>query len=231
MVESQEEFRSSTSKDVKGVTNDAMVLNDKKSVQAYYTLGFMYENGLNMKQDYALAGECYKKAADQRHIKAQYSLGTMYESGQGLPKNLQEAVLQYDQAASRGFAKAQFKLGCMLAKGLGISKNEALAAQWFRRAAEKGHAEAQCKLAAILALEQDHKLRTESVNWYRLAANQGNAEAQFYLGTAYANAFGVEKDEIRADKWLKRAAKQGYTLNAVLSGRVRCSEDENTTGS
>ena len=49
----------------------------------------------------------------------------------------------------------------------------------------------------------------EAVKWFRKAAEQGDAIAQVNLGYAYANGFGVEKDEKEEVKWYRKAAEQG----------------------
>ena len=47
-----------------------------------------------------MAGEWYRKAAEQGNVRAQYSLGVMYETGQGISQDNVQAYLWYDLAAS-----------------------------------------------------------------------------------------------------------------------------------
>lgn len=52
------------------------------------------------------------------------------------------------------------------------------------------------------------------------AAARGHAMSQYYLGVAYANGDGVERDESRALEWLERAAESGVRgaqYNLVLA--------------
>ena len=61
----------------------------------------------------------------------------------------------------------------------------------------------------------------EAVRWFRKAADQEEEEAQFYLGQAYLNGLGVDKDDGVAFMWFSRSAEQDYPeaqlpLDAVL---------------
>ncbi len=52
------------------------------------------------------------------------------------------------------------------------------------------------------------------------AADKGHALSQYYLGVAYGNGDGVERDESRALQWLRRAAEagvRGARYNLVLA--------------
>ncbi|MDZ7842583.1 MAG: serine/threonine-protein kinase [Gammaproteobacteria bacterium] len=53
------------------------------------------------------------------------------------------------------------------------------------------------------------------------AADKGHALSQYYLGVAYGNGDGVERDESRALHWLRRAAEsevRGARYNLILAG-------------
>ena len=47
----------------------------------------MYANGQGVPQDYALAVQWYRKAADQGYGVAQQDLGLMYANGHGVPQD------------------------------------------------------------------------------------------------------------------------------------------------
>jgi TPR repeat protein len=57
--------------------------------QAY--LGFMFETGRGVPQNYTEAAMWYRRAADQGDSLAQYSLGLLYDKGQGVPRDIIEA--------------------------------------------------------------------------------------------------------------------------------------------
>ena len=52
----------------------------------------------------------------------------------------------------------------------------------------------------------------KAVELYKKAANMGDESAQYYLGNAYEEGIGVEKDYEEAIKWYKKSANQGYVL-------------------
>ena len=74
---------------------------------AQYMLGYMYENGLCVKQDYKKAFEWYRKAAEQGRTEAQYALGHMYEEGFGVEQDYKKAFAWYKNAANNGFPEAK----------------------------------------------------------------------------------------------------------------------------
>lgn len=59
------------------------------SAQAY--LGFMFETGRGVPQNYTEAAMWYRRAAEQGDGLAQYSLGLLYDRGQGVPRDIVEA--------------------------------------------------------------------------------------------------------------------------------------------
>ena len=59
------------------------------AAQAY--LGFMYETGRGVPQNYTDAAMWYRRAAEQGESLAQYSLGLLYDRGFGVPQDIIEA--------------------------------------------------------------------------------------------------------------------------------------------
>jgi TPR repeat protein len=54
-------------------------------------LGFMFESGRGVPQNYTEAAMWYRRAAEQGDSLAQYSLGLLYDRGQGVPQDIVEA--------------------------------------------------------------------------------------------------------------------------------------------
>src|SRR3979411_35572 len=54
-------------------------------------LGFMFETGRGVPQNYTEAAMWYRRAAEQGDSLAQYSLGLLYDRGFGVPRNIVEA--------------------------------------------------------------------------------------------------------------------------------------------
>lgn len=62
-------------------------------------VGEIYEKGLGLTPDYALAAQWYNKAAAQKHSRAQINLGNLYEHGRGVPQDKQKALNLYRSAS------------------------------------------------------------------------------------------------------------------------------------
>lgn len=69
---------------------------------AQYILGFTYELGAGVRQNYATAFGWYQKAAKQNHAGAQYSLGNMYDNGRGVRQNRVTAKEWYGKSCDNG---------------------------------------------------------------------------------------------------------------------------------
>ncbi len=67
---------------------------------AQWTVGGMYEYGIGVPQDYALAAQWFRKAAEQGDAEAQFNLGLVYSRGSGVPQDYAEAYFWLDLAAA-----------------------------------------------------------------------------------------------------------------------------------
>jgi TPR repeat protein len=75
-------------------------------------LGFMFEYGKGVPQDYAEALKWLHKAAEQGDTSAMDSLASMYRYGEGVTQDYAEAVKWYRKAAELGYAGAMVGQGC-----------------------------------------------------------------------------------------------------------------------
>jgi hypothetical protein len=64
-------------------------------------LGYMYETGQGVPQDYRLAAIWYHRAAEQGNVRGQHLLGLLYDRGQGVTLDHVEAHKWLNLAASR----------------------------------------------------------------------------------------------------------------------------------
>jgi TPR repeat protein len=134
-------------------------------------LGFMYDKGQGVPQDYAEAVKWYRLAADQGLAAAQLNLGFAYGTGRGVPQDYAEAVKWYRLAAEQGLADAQFNLGIMYKLGKGVPQDYAEAVKWYRLGAEQGNARAQLGLGVMYGngkgVPQNY---VQAHMWFNLAA-------------------------------------------------------------
>ena len=196
---------------------------EQGDADAQFELGWAYDTGEGIDQDYREAVRWYREAAEQGNASAQYNLGVAYGTGEGIDQDYREAVRWYREAAEQGNARAQYNLGVAYGKGEGIDQDRPEAVRWYRKAAEQGNASAQNNLGVAYStgegIAQDHR---EAIRWHRKAAKQGNARAQNNLGLAYKNGEGVAQDHREAMRWYRKAAGQGiawaqYNLGVAYS--------------
>jgi hypothetical protein len=189
---------------------DIRKLAERGVAPAQCNLGYIYNNGEGVPQDYKEAVRWFRKAAEQGYAEAQDMLGLMYYMGHGVPRDYKEAARWYRKAAEQGYALAQLMLGSWYYRGQGVPQDYKEAAMWYRKAAEQGATPAQCKLGYMYnngeGVPRDNK---EAVRWYRKAAEQGVAKAQFLLGLMYYRGQGVPQNHKEAVKWYRKAAERG----------------------
>lgn len=73
-------------------------------------LGWLYEKGNGVPQNYGKAAELYEKAAAQGNASAQSNLGTFYYTGKGVPQNRSKAIEFWQKAAAQGNEQAKKNL-------------------------------------------------------------------------------------------------------------------------
>ncbi len=67
--------------------------------EAQTYVGEIYEKGLGIEADYAVAATWYRKAAEQNYSRAQINLGYLLESGLGVARDLTQAMNWYRKAS------------------------------------------------------------------------------------------------------------------------------------
>lgn len=79
---------------------------EQGSSNAQYNLGFAYQAGKKVKQDYQLAMQWYQKSAKQNNVFAQYGIGLLYDKGWGVTKNPKTAKIWFSKSCENGFKQA-----------------------------------------------------------------------------------------------------------------------------
>ena len=82
-------------------------------------IGYLYEHGKGVEQNYKQAVTWYQKAADQGEPAAQFNLGVMYRKGRGVAKNDKVARQWYEKAADQGHPIARRVIEVMKAYKIG----------------------------------------------------------------------------------------------------------------
>jgi uncharacterized protein len=73
----------------------------RASARAQGRLGFRYENGFGVPQNYIAAADLYLRAAEEGDVFAQCRLGLSYDKGHGVPKDVILAYKWLDLATAR----------------------------------------------------------------------------------------------------------------------------------
>lgn len=115
-----------------------------------YRLGYCYESGRGVDQDFSVANHWYERAANQGHVDAQYKLGHSYRVGRGVEIDLAVALRWYKMAAENGDGEALHNVGWMYATGQGVEANAEEAFSWFLRSAQRGERGSQYHVARCL---------------------------------------------------------------------------------
>ncbi len=152
------------------------------NAQAQTHVGWLYEKGEGVSQNYAEALRWYHLAAAQGNANAQDNIGALYVNGQGVPRDYAEALHWLRLAAAQGYAQAQKNIGVLYRKGEGVAQDYAEAMRWFRVAAAQGNADAQTSIGWLYQHGEGVPLDyAEAARWYRKAADQGDKRAKANL--------------------------------------------------
>jgi TPR repeat protein len=121
----------------------------KRSIQAVYALGSMYEAGEGAPQSYAAAARYYRRAAYNGSAEAQTRLGNLYMLGAGVALDYGEARRWYLRAASQGYGDALLDLAGLFYQGLGVPRDIATARGWALAAKRARARDADSVLALL----------------------------------------------------------------------------------
>ena len=142
-------------------------------------LGFMYDSGQGVPQNFEKAKELYEQAANLGNAGAMNNLGTMYYFGQGVPRDYSKAKEWFEQSAILGNDVAMNNLGTMYYFGQGVSQDYSKTKEWFEQSANLGNAGAMKNLGIMYeygeGVSQDFE---KAKKWYEKALKEGLKDAK-----------------------------------------------------
>ena len=113
---------------------------EQGNAAAQANLGYCYQNGQGVVQDYDEAVKWYRKAAAQGDALGQRNFGVCFQNGWGVPRDYNEAVKWYRKAAEQGHADAANQSWYMLShRPRGATRLGGRRLKWYRKAAEQGY--------------------------------------------------------------------------------------------
>lgn len=134
-------------------------LAEKGDARAQFELGYMYERGKGIPQDYAESLSWFRKSAAQGNASAQFYLGQRYDIGNGVPQDYTEAASWYRKSAEQGGTLAQLHLGFLYELGQGVPADMKQAYKWYSLAASAGNAIASQKKKAAATRMTPEEIR------------------------------------------------------------------------
>lgn len=172
------------------------------NADALSTMGSLYFSGsLQYEQDYELAYEAYKSAADQEHPEALAQLGYMHNQGLGCS---QDAVLaaQYSlKSAEAGYPQGQYNTYIFYVRGNGIEKNDAEALTWLNAAVKQEYPPA---ILAYATLIMDGQLPKQSIVEIKDLLSQCLVQEDL-KSRALLKIATLESDEPNVEAWIAAA--------------------------
>ena len=99
-------------------------------------LGYFYENGLGVPQNYEQAVALYWQSTETnlRNGEPYFRLGACYENGRGVTKDITKAVKLYKLASECDSYQASTRLGDFYYEGLGVEQDYDIAAEYYYKA-------------------------------------------------------------------------------------------------
>lgn len=152
-------------------------------------LGYFYEVGYGVPQNYQKAFDLYKEAANEKEPIALYNVGICYLNGYGVKKDSIEGFMYLEKSALQGIPFAQYVLGALYYNGDKIvQKDVSKALEWYTLASNQGMPDAQYELSKIYYHGEDGEVTPDynkAKNLCEKAAEQGLAEAKRALENKY----------------------------------------------
>jgi TPR repeat protein len=186
----------------------------KGSSQAYFMLGYMYEQGYGIDKNANEAIDCYKIAAEKGSIEAGINLANLFL----YKRNHKEAVTWFEWAGEKGNKTALYNLASLYEKGMGVGRNVDKAISLYTKLAEQGEDDAKYLLWLLLETKNFSLAR----RYLEEAANNGHSASQFQLGYLYDVGKYLARNEKLAREWYTKSAENKnadamYNLGLMLA--------------
>lgn len=157
--------------------------------EAAYAVGFCYEKGVGVTQDYSQALEWYTLVAETNsYPKVLVDIGRLYASGSGLLQSFKRANEYYLQAHDRGVMEGTLNLGIAYIESWGVEPDMIAGRELLTAAAEAEHLASQIALIQYYAsktftdIDEEEQEALEK-EWMWRAADNGSSKANYTLAT------------------------------------------------
>ncbi len=214
-------FQRAMSSQVKGdfsaLFREMSLLAEKEYPQAQYRLGWLYERGLGVAQDYAKAHQWFAKAIANGDADAIARTGVLYELGLGVEKDYSKAADYYQRAIRANSAAGYVHLGYLYETGKGVTRDREKAAEHYQQGVAMGNHLAEARLGFLYqsgrgVAQDDFK----AVKLYKQAVDHGQPLAMTRLGHMYNLGHGgLPEDHAKAMALIRESVR--YNLPAAFA--------------
>lgn len=190
--------------------------------QSMVDIGSMYYNGSGVTQNYNVALEWFRKAADAGNESGLYCVGIMYRDGSGIAQDYVRSIRYFQVSAAAGNSDAMSAIGGLYLTGHGVEQDLVIAMRWFRRSAEAGNLDGMNNLG--LMYEKGYGVAQNfgrAFEWYNKSAMLGNSGGMYNLGVMYERGYGVAQDYGAATEWYQKASTLNNRLAIEALGRMQ----------
>ncbi len=183
-------------------------------------LGYLYENGLAVEQNFAEAARLYQLDCENSdQWRSCTALGALFQFGEGVPEDLSEAVRLYVRACEDGDFRGCTNLGAMYLNGDGVEDNPIEAAILFRRGCDGGNA-LGCRNLGVLyrqGIGVDQNV-AKAASLYEQACDLGEAGACTNLGSLFLKGLGVPENASEAASLFRLGCDGGIAVGCTNLG-------------
>lgn len=112
-------------------------LSDEDDKEAQGVLAYSYQEGINVKKDYAQSLELYLKSAENGSTTSMINIAYLYSNGIGVEQNHKEAFNWNLRAAENGDSSGMFNVSRKYEFGLGVERDPKKATYWLEKSGKE----------------------------------------------------------------------------------------------
>jgi len=140
---------SGSQKAIEAVNRSEAGLQTRDFNHIYFSIGQRYQNGVQVRQNYAAAAKWYQRAAERNDARSAMALAGLYASGRGVAQSFSQMFRWCSVAADHNSPSGMYCVGKLYRDGAGTPKDSGLAVQWFLRAVDGGFTAAYVELGEM----------------------------------------------------------------------------------
>ncbi|KAI7874789.1 uncharacterized protein EV154DRAFT_526963 [Mucor mucedo] len=202
---------------------------ERNDLSSQLELGIFYQKSIASQRDYEKSMHWFEKAADttittttiatgnneqgkniEKMAVAQYYIGMFYKYGLKVSVNYKLAWQWFGKSADNGCLLGKMEIGLMYYQGMYVPKDEERGMRLLKFLVSDGHVYSQVELCCIYSKGNPGVYDyTPSMQWF--LDELDDATSQSWIGVMYLRGWGVEKNELIALQWFRKALDRAPT--------------------